>query len=422
MNLDQRLTRAARRLADGVDPPAVDLDGIRAQARRRQQRRASMVTAAVLTAVTAGGALFAINRNSGAPDPVEPAPAPTRTVTSIPTPVPNPFPKSMTPPEVVAHPDTLLSTVAVDPTDPDTRLSIWSVSCTRPCPQRPPTSFEALALTSDGYETTTYVHPPFEVGVDLQVTSPRAGLFLVVDGSNGGEWLVDVDGTVRSVTRVADEIRPADPRRWFPCVGRWRDTWCSLDPDTATVHEWPTAWDGSAARPDSGDSPWGANPEPRSTGESGLLEAWWDTDSGRQVRTLAEAHVGDYLLGSPPGVMSFWAVPDGATVDLYTSRDGGASWERDTRAAPGLTGDLQVQRTADGTLLACSIYPRLVVWRAEESGGPFRKVYEQQGAGLAETSGAGLWTQGNLVRASANATVAVSEDDGLTWTTIRGWR
>ena len=157
---------------------------------------------------------------------------------------------------------------------------------------------------------------------------------------------------------------------------------------------------------------------------TGHLEAWWDTDSGRQLRTLAETHKGDYILGTPPGEMAYWARPDGAdTVDIYTSSDGGADWEVDTREATGNSAGLRAdQRSPDGAYLAYSIYPRLTVWRAEASGGPFRQVYAQSGESGPETTGAGLWTQDELVFATANATVAVSDDDGLTWTTIETWR
>ena len=286
--------------------------------------------------------------------------------------------------------------------------------------------FDAVALTTDGYETTTYLTPTFPLGVDLQVSSPVDGLFLVTDQSNGGEWLVDLAGDVRRVTHVATEMRPTDPRLWFQCPGRWRSTWCSLDPDTATAHEWPRQqWDGSATSPASGDAPWGANPEPRATSSSGRLEAWWDTDDGRELRTLAETHEGDYVLGTPPGEMAYWAKPDGtATIELHTSRDRGATWEVDSRAAPGVETEafLALRRAPDGAYLATSTYPTLVVWRAEASGGPFRKVYEQPATTAGETSGAGLWVQDDLVYANGFATAAVSDDSGLTWTTVRGWR
>ena len=52
----------------------------------------------------------------------------------------------------------------------------------------------------------------------------------------------------------------------------------------------------------------------------------------------------------------------------------------------------------------------------------FEVVYEEPDGAGPETSGAGLWTQGDLVYASGNATVAVSDDDGLTWTSIDSWR
>lgn len=422
MTLDQRLTRAARHIADGLNPPAVDLDGIRARARRNRRRGTALATAATVVAVIAVGAAIG-SRDSAAPDPVEPVPTPVETITSPPSPEePSPFPTSMTPEEVVNEPRAELWTAAVAPGDPDMRISMWSFMCTRPCPERGPFEFTGVALTTDGYETTTYLRPPFSLGVDLHVSSPRDGVFLVIDQSNGGEWLVDVAGTVRRVKRVDSELRPVDPRLWFQCPGHWRSTWCSLNPDTATAYMWPKTWDGSAASPAVSDRPWGANPEPRATSASGRLEAWWDTDRGRQLRTLAEVHEGDYILGSPPGEMAYWARPNGAeTVDLHTSRNGGADWEVDTRAAPGFNGDVQMKRSPNGAILAYSTYPRLVVWRAEASGGPFRMVYQQSGAFEAETSGAGLWTQDELVYANANATAAVSEDDGLTWTTIQTW-
>ncbi|WP_107767500.1 hypothetical protein [Nocardioides terrigena] len=426
MSLDERLTRAALQVAGGLTPPEVDPVALRTRARDHRRRRTSLTAAATLVAVVTVGAVVVRGLGADATDPVDPAPSPVETITSLPTPEETmPFPRSMTPEEVVHDPRALLRTVAVAPGDPDTRISMWVVSCTRPCPERGPFEFTAAALTTNGYETTTYLRPSFELGVDLQVSTPEDDVFLVSDQSNGGEWLVDTSGDARSVTRVDSQMRPSDPRLWFQCPGPWRSTWCALDPDTATAHAWPRAWDGSAATPVSGDRPWGTNPEPRATSESGVLEAWWDTSDGRQLRTLTATTEGDYILGTPPGEMAHWARPTGGTNDIaiFTSRNGGLDWEDDIRTAePGFSGFMQMKRSPDGAYLAYSIWPRLVVWRAEAAGGQFRKVYEQPAEDIPETTGSGLWTQDDLVYANANATAAVSADDGLTWTTVRTWR
>ena len=41
---------------------------------------------------------------------------------------------------------------------------MWSFTCTRPCPDRGPSEFTAVALTTDGYETTTYLRPSLAWG------------------------------------------------------------------------------------------------------------------------------------------------------------------------------------------------------------------------------------------------------------------
>jgi hypothetical protein len=425
VTLDQRLTRSARHVVEGLTPPPVDVDAIRARARSNRRRTAFLASGAAVAAMIAVGATVVAGRDTAAPPPVEPGPTPNETVTSAPAPEdPNPFPTSMTPEEVVNHPRAQLRTVAVAPDDPDTRISMWIVQCERPCREGALTSFTGAAVTTDGYATTTFVRPLYGLGGDVHVSRPQDDVFLAVDpGNKGFDWMVDLDGTVREVTPVTSEISPTDPRLWFQCYGSWRQNWCALDPDNATSYTMPKAWDGSASSPLVADRPWGANPRPRATSSSGLLEAWWDTDSGRQLRTLAEAHAGDYIPGTPPGQMAHWARADGAdSVDIYTSRNGGADWEVDTRDFPGFSEYTQISRSPDGAYLAYNIYPRLVVRRAEESGGAFRVVYEQPEGSGAETTGAGLWMQDDLVYATANATVAVSDDDGLTWTTIETWR
>jgi hypothetical protein len=280
-----------------------------------------------------------------------------------------------------------------------------------------------MVLTTDGYQTTTVVRHPFPVGTDVAVSSPRDGLFFVMDQANGGEWLVDLDGNVRTVTRVDREITPSDPRLWFVCpAGYWRGSWCSLDPDGATMYAWPKKWDGSAIRPGLGQQPWGAHPEPRAASISGRLEAWWYTAAGRQTHVVAEVDGGDYVRNTATGEMALWA-PGGGDIEVHVSRDQGATWQvEETHEAPGTDGFLELWRAPDGALLAYSPFPRFEVWRAEGANGPFVKVYEGPAAEGGETSGGGMWVRDGLVYATANRAVAVSTDDGVTWTAVSKWR
>jgi hypothetical protein len=273
------------------------------------------------------------------------------------------------------------------------------------------------------------------------VLSPRDDVFLLNDAANGREWLVDVDdGTQHRVARVGSELRPTDPRLWFECgIARGdSNTWCSLDVDTATAHAWPEAWSFSAVPPYVGDEPWGWEPpgwsltrtgpfqdDPGSTGRfdapgGGTYEAWWDANGSRQRRQFSANAMGT-VSGSPPGDLAYWTRRLGSdTVDLHTGRERGAVWELETRAAPGLRRLIQMMRSPDGALLAWAEYPRrLVVWRAEASGGGFRQVHQASGP---ETYGGGLWVRDDVVYANGHGAAAVSDDGGLTWTTIDSWR
>ena len=55
MTLDEQLTRAARHIADGLNPPAVDLDGIRARARSNRRRGTALAIAATSHGRDRGG-------------------------------------------------------------------------------------------------------------------------------------------------------------------------------------------------------------------------------------------------------------------------------------------------------------------------------------------------------------------------------
>lgn len=414
--------------AEAARPP--DFNSIVQRGMQRSRTHAVLVAAgaAALVAVIGVGSWIVAS-----PDDTDPSPAPSPTPSLSPSSPtteasePDRSPTSMTPEEVVNDPGAVVYTTAVSPVDPDVRLAIWSALC-KECPKQQVTgrrpTLSAIALTTDAYETTTYVTNEIPLGVDLHVSSPRDDLFLVSEMSNGGEWLVDLDGAVRPVTRIDQEIAPDDPRLWFHCyAGDWRFYWCSLDPDSATAYVWPESWSGSAVRPGVGESPWGAHPDPdsRSAGIEDLV-AWWDDESGRQTQTLADFYPhGDFIAGSPPGEFAYWAWQEGSdTVDLHTSRDGGATWQIETRTTPGFNAWTQIIRSPDGALIAYSIFPQLVVWRAEASEGSFQQVFEAPSAH--ETSGSGLWTQDGLLYANATGVAAVSDDYGRSWTAIENWR
>jgi hypothetical protein len=181
-------------------------------------------------------------------------------------------------------------------------------------------------------------------------------------------------------------------------------------------------WAGSAVRPGLGVLPWGANPEPRSAYLTGQLEAWWYTAQGRQLHTVAEAHDGDYILGTPPGDLAFWAPgTKKGTLDIHVSHDGGAHWSVETHAAPGPAGGARrLTRAADGALLMCSATGSVTISRAEADGGPFRQVFTKPASG--DDLCAGFGTQGNLAYLYAGDTAAISRDGGRTWTAIDTWR
>jgi hypothetical protein len=307
----------------------------------------------------------------------------------------------------------VLGSVGVAAGDTDTRLALWRDGRN-----------VGLALTRDAFETATYVDAPFQVSAygaptDVRVSSPRDDLFLVQGGNASVEWLVGVDGRVRRVSRVDGERMPQDPRLWFQCEGTWRATWCALDPDTATAYRWK-AWDGSAVPPGAGVTPWGADPQPRSTSKVGRLEAWWGLGGERRVRTLASAKHGDNVLGSPPPQIALWSSPSrSGTLSIYTSRDGGATWHATTHAPQGADTSGQVRCMPDGGFL---VLGEKAVWRAEASGGPLRKVLGVTGSLNMPDGGAQLQVVGDMAVLNGQGVAAVSRDAGRTWTTIQRWR
>lgn len=404
MSLDQRLSQAARRVAHDLTPPEIDLGAVRSRARSKRRRTAALAGTVAVLAIVAAGAALDQGRPTSAPVPVVPAPTP--------SPIgPGWTPDTITAEEIVKAADAKATAVGVALDDTDTRLAIWTS-----------VGYAGVALTTDGYRTATYTSiPGTELG-GFRVIGLPGGLFLVTNPGDT-DWLVGVDGTVRPVVRAHGEVPATDDALWFACNdGGWRDTWCSLDPSTARASVWPRAWNGSAVPPQGGAKPWGANPEPRAVGNTGLLEAWWVSSSGRQVRTLTAARYGDYVLGCPSDLMALWSTgADGSTVDLHTSRDRGATWQVSSYRTVDADQWWKVRCAPDGGYLAVDSERGAVVWRAEKGDDAFRKVYDAPGT--AESIGsAELWTTDGRVFVSGEGVVAISVDSGKTWTRVSTWR
>src|SRR5215212_3912864 len=330
-----------RGLTEHIHPPS--FESLADTARRRDRRAAGTwagVAAAVVVVVGAG--MVVMGGDGTDPKPVQPSPSlPTPTNTSI-----TPQSKtSMTREEVVTVPWARMYSAGVSPEDTDVRVSLWEAEC-RWCPRmkdgrgghlgRP--RFTAMALTTDGYATTTYTRSPVapELG-SVTIESPAESLFLFYDTANGREWLVRTDGTIRKIERVDGSVRPSSPRLWFYCVGRdgtdrigTEDeagvdygSWCALDPDTATAYRWPDSWAASAVSPGSGGRPWGWITDPGTWEDpNGGLTAWWDTSAGRRERVLTTDAMGGGVENPPKDDLLYWTWQHkSGSLDLHIGRD-----------------------------------------------------------------------------------------------------
>jgi hypothetical protein len=437
-----------RELGEQVRPP--EFDDLVATARRRDRRtvRAATAAAVAVLVVVAGGAL-AVGRGEDAAPPVqEPTPSPSPNPSPAPTPTLNGPRTSMTPEEVLAAPDRRLELTAVALGDPDVRMALWVATC-HDCPKEfsdPPSwpEFRGLVLTTDGYRTTTVVKPPFPLRNQLpvEVHSPRDDMFLLVDSSNGGQWLQYVDGRQASVLRTRTPIEPDDPRQWFECYSYraerdYETSWCSFDPTTGVAYEAPVEWAGSVVPPGDGREAWGRDP----MRPGGGVDAWWVHD-GQVVRREAgrilekaggpEGRLQERVetVGSPPGgdpTYWRWSADHPDEVELLVVKDRSRPWQVQTRAAPpAVDFGTHLARTPEGALLAWNEGHEsdrsFRVWRAEGER-DLERVYDG-GRPVEPLNGSGgLRVLGDRLHLSGpGASILVSEDDGRSWTAISTWQ
>lgn len=411
------------------------IEAIISTARRRRRR--------VMTAVTAVGAAFALMAGggvllSGTDDRSAP-------------PAHEPTPGRMTPKEVVNGEASRLVTAATSLDDLEVRIALWEADCPG-CgkPDGTRATRSALALTTDGFASTTYVNAPaltvqehFIAGVPHgpRIESLTDDLFLIVDVQTPREWLVRTDGTVQRVERVRTRLAPNEPRLWFRCrpvrpPEEWEEApyidpakmypWCSLDPDSATAYEWPARWNGSLALPIAEEEPWGIDDLWQPT------FAWWEVDGQRHRRFLAESPPDARgAVWNPPtgGPLFFTRVDHEPDIDLIEPREGAGVRviEREAPESSTWTRLDLMAGTPDGGLLAVSTYPELLIWRAEDlADDGFELVHE-----LAATSdpdpAQGDWIHeptfvGDRIHVWTPWGVVASDDDGRTWTEITTWR
>jgi hypothetical protein len=445
-----------RHLSAEVRPPA--FEGLERIAERRDRRASASVALASLAAVAtiAIAGLLVANAGDGRPDPAPFIPTPTPSP-STPQPTESPREKtahtsatSMTLEEVVHAEDATLELTGVSVDDPNFRVSTWLATC-HWCPRgevgRP--TFTALAITRDGYATTTYRHAPFDTGLE-RIESPAPGLLMVVDRANGYEWLIRPDGTITEMQHDLDDVPATDTRPRFVCLGSTghtdaggaipqdaRLTWCVLDPDAGKIHLQHGPWDGtdfadgirpSVVSPGSTEPVWGFQDQ-----VDDHLIAWWLSDGTRHYRDLGPSVENGAVLNAPSGTMAYWLWRGGDdALTVFTSDDAGSTWQT-THVGVSFrpSGDyFGLAYTPGGDLVGrqdhllyrpsrTSASEGQRIWRADlEDGGVFAMVYEAT-FGAERSLGYPAFTfHDDQIWTSR----LWSDDDGRTWSEVGVWR
>ena len=458
--------RELARLADGVVDQSPDrVAEVHRRIERAQRRRvASVVVAAIVVAIAVVAGSLALGDLTGrSPDPADshrPQPSPTLSDSERPTERfrPREGARRLTPRQTVLSYNAVLLRAAAAFDDPDVRVSLWETVCLAcpPCPDcRSHPSFRALAVTDDGYLTTTYLRPR-QVNVQ-SITRAADHTFLLNDELNARQRLLSADGRLRRVQMVDKQRSTTDAGLVFQCDRNLTDPvigyakgesgWCVLDVRTATASPLPETWvvGRSIARPTSGQRPWGIE-YVYSTGAGplrGYDRAWW-ADAG--VRRYAELPrtplLGAVASLSDDDTPTYYHWPlwsDHVDIFVAPDRSGGLRkvasrpWLPLTRREMGEQGHPKelglsphFAQTPDGGLLAWTYgenlaRPGLTVWRADSlTHGAFETVYDH-GRQVMDPPGLGLDLAVHDGRIYLDT--LVSDDDGRTWSEpVTTWR
>ncbi len=222
-DLDELLTsEISQRAAEaGTPPPFADL--VERGARRRRQRRTAL-SGGVATVAAAALLLVQLPNGAQRSDPTLPGATSTTAGASEPTPE-----------QIIEDPGSRLLQLAVSPTDPDLRASVWQWCRTSRCTV---TRF-AVAITADGFRTRS--------AADLSTRKVPSLL-----GLGGGRvlvaqdllshYLVSAAGTVEQIVRTSQGPTPV---RDGEVVFRDNSAFLAVDLETGSWHRVNTPRDAS---------------------------------------------------------------------------------------------------------------------------------------------------------------------------------
>jgi hypothetical protein len=377
-----------------------------------------------------------------------PSPEPTPTLTERPEHYIYPAQGTdvLSPRQTVLSYNASLVTATTSLDDADVRLSVWEAVC-QICPPRwggrGQPWYDAMAVTDDGFETATYLPPPWSRIIE-SITSVGRDTFLI-DESNGDLKLLEADGTLRRVRLVEETRTASDPRLVVRCGGfeaGYGDGWCVLDLPTATVAPLSSTYmtnGTSDGDPTLAQRPWGIESRPDLPDR-----AWWDDGGTRRYADLPTTgrvqSVPSLSRGADTPTYVHWRLWS-HQIDVYAVTDrtnglarvGSRPWlpvSRDDVEEVGHPHDVALgvdyAETPDGGLLAWSSRvntrePRLTIWRADSlADGEFAVVYRSD-VESHDTFDLGLHPV--LHDGRIHLDRLVSDDDGRSWTEQAGsWR
>lgn len=434
---DHKLLELASRVGSAAQPPEFRDIARRGERLRRLRTGGAGAAVAALLAVTVFG-VQSVYDDQATPVPpaqptYEPLPSPPLTDNSS-TPL-----EDLTPEQIVYDESAALHDVTAVPSGgPDATASIWSVC-------RKSTCARALALTTDGFASASYV----------DVTDYRAptlgdaggGSVLVADGGfQGPTIVVRPDGSTKDLQRstvpgpMHDGEVLLDGPQWVSYRQSFFKTISPVAIDSATATSHPISIpeeDTFVQLVQSGPSTlWGSSGS--IDGGDGELTAIWSNDGGTTWESeplSSTPGVGLVNLGgSVDGVMAFAQQSASDTpAQVYGSLDGGRTWQTTELPAQASTAVIDGVVGSDDSLLisaassgeADGTEPRADLYKSSgtdwgtlgQVDAPFAVVTDADGAGFRLTSSAPYTFGGpTAIYAYQGSRMWVSTDDGVTWT------